>query len=278
MSRFTLLDSRSPLRAAVLASLLVAALAAPQAWAERSASRTRPELDALARVTGPGHQDQLAGFLRLPAWSSALLDWSGAPGRLHEHMRVWLSQPWPLGPTARQSPTALVALWVTGSVHHLLDRLTLTAPRGPMLLRHTLDRLTVAPVSGVESSHYGYRRDPFTRRRKLHRGVDYKADRGTPVYAAGPGIVRVARRKGGYGRVVMLEHGHGVETRYAHLQRIMVKAGQRVAAGTRIGTVGATGRATGPHLHFELRIHGQAHDPHQVLGPLLPHERIAAAQ
>lgn len=276
MTRFIRLDS--PLRAAVLASTLVTAVAAPQARAERSTPRAQPDLGALSRAASAGDRRDLARPLRLPGWPSLALDWAWPVDSLHRHVRLWMSRPWPLGLSARQSPATLVALWVTGGVHHLLDWLALPEPSDEALLRRSLDRLTIAPISGAESSPYGYRRDPFTRRRKLHKGVDYKARRGTPVYAAGPGVVRVARRRGGYGRVVMIEHGHGVETRYAHLQRITVRAGQRVAAGARIGTVGSSGRATGPHLHFELRIHDEAHDPHRVLGPLLPRELIAAAR
>ena len=138
-----------------------------------------------------------------------------------------------------------------------------------MLFRSVMGGNSVIAEAGCLAS-YGYRRDPFTRRLKMHKGVDYRAPRGTPVVSAGPGVVKVARRKGGYGRVVMIDHGQGVQTRYAHLQSIEVDAGERVSPGMLIGTVGSTGRATGPHLHFELRIDGEAYDPLQVLGPLIP--------
>ena len=121
--------------------------------------------------------------------------------------------------------------------------------------------LIASPVPGVESSGFGWRRDPIHRREKFHRGTDYRADRGTPVYAAGAGIVGFTGRQGGYGNVIYIDHGGGLVTRYAHLKKIEVKAGTALGAATRIGQVGTTGRTTGPHLHFEVRLDGRAVDP-----------------
>ena len=129
--------------------------------------------------------------------------------------------------------------------------------------------LTARPVDGELSSPYGVRRDPFRKRRlKRHNGVDLVAERGTPVHAAGAGRVVRARRMGGYGRVVYLDHGDGLQTRYAHLQSIDVEEGAFVPAGARVGRVGSTGRATGPHLHFEVRVNGAAVAPVKVMGLL----------
>ena len=100
---------------------------------------------------------------------------------------------------------------------------------------------------------------------KFHKGTDFRADRGTPVYAAGTGVVAFAGVKGGYGKVIFLDHGGGVVTRYAHLSSIDVKVGVAVAGAARIGRVGATGRATGPHLHFEVRLDGRAVDPNVAM-------------
>ncbi|WP_428261941.1 M23 family metallopeptidase [Haliangium sp.] len=190
-----------------------------------------------------------------------------------ELMRAWPAQPW-RGDDVLGSPT-LVVRWLTGGLRDALAWCAHWLPEaGPAPTpAQVLAGLLVAPVAGEESSGFGYRRDPFRRRRRhrrMHRGVDYKADRGAPVYAAGPGVIRYARRRGSYGRLIIIDHGAGVETRYAHLSRIRVDRGQRVEAGDRIGAVGATGRATGPHLHFELRIDGDALDPRRVLAPLLP--------
>lgn len=124
-----------------------------------------------------------------------------------------------------------------------------------------LSALCAAPVKGVESSGFGWRDDPINHRPKFHKGTDFKADRGTPVYAAGDGVVIIAGQQHGYGNVVYVDHGAGIITRYGHLSRVGVKKGQVVKADELIGKVGATGRATGPHLHFEVRIDGRAVDP-----------------
>jgi murein DD-endopeptidase MepM/ murein hydrolase activator NlpD len=125
------------------------------------------------------------------------------------------------------------------------------------------------PVAGAVSSNYGVRRDPFRRKtRKKHNGVDLRAGRGVAVLAAGPGTVAKAERMRGYGRVVYLDHGKGMQTRYAHLQRISVKEGDFVPPGGLVGKVGSSGRATGPHLHFEVRKNGRPVAPVEILGIL----------
>ena len=117
------------------------------------------------------------------------------------------------------------------------------------------------PVIGPKSSSYGWRHHPVLRRRKLHKGVDFRAGTGTRVYASAPGRVIYAARMGTYGNLVKIDHGEGLETRYAHLRRIKVRKGDYIAAGTIIGLVGATGRVTGPHLHFEVRLNDEPLDP-----------------
>ncbi|HET6612898.1 MAG TPA: M23 family metallopeptidase [Kofleriaceae bacterium] len=121
-----------------------------------------------------------------------------------------------------------------------------------------------APVTAALSSPFGTRSDPLTHRRRRHKGIDLDADRGDPVHAAGAGRVVIARRKGSYGRLVIIDHGFGVQTRYAHLSRIAVHAGDLVRGGEVVGLVGSSGRATGPHLHFEIRVDGEAIDPTAV--------------
>lgn len=125
--------------------------------------------------------------------------------------------------------------------------------------------LTTEPVARSESSGYGWREDPIRKRQKFHHGTDYRGKHGTPVVAAGAGTVTKAGRMGGYGNVIFVDHGNGVVTRYAHLRRIEVKVGATVAAGDRIGQVGSTGRTTGPHLHFEVRLHERSVDPSTAL-------------
>ena len=124
-----------------------------------------------------------------------------------------------------------------------------------------LSVLTTDPVANTESSGFGWRDDPFRHNRRYHRGADFHAKPGTPVLAAGDGIVVFAGRQSGYGNVIYVDHGGGVVTRYAHLRRIETKKDTPVTAGERIGQVGSTGRATGPHLHFEVRLDGRAVDP-----------------
>lgn len=114
-------------------------------------------------------------------------------------------------------------------------------------------------------SVFGYRRDPFTRRSKFHSGVDIKARWGDPVGASQAGIVQFAGWYHGYGNLIIVAHGGGVTTHYAHLSSFDVEPGVRVARGTIIGRAGSTGRATSPHLHYEVRLDGNPLNPFQPL-------------
>lgn len=119
-----------------------------------------------------------------------------------------------------------------------------------------------SPVPRVEiSSPFGYRLDPITHAASLHEGVDLRGPRGTPIFATAPGTVVFAGRLNEYGYAVEIDHGYGLLTRYGHLDRVLVKPGSQVGLRTVIGTMGATGRATGVHLHYETRIDGRATDP-----------------
>ena len=111
------------------------------------------------------------------------------------------------------------------------------------------------------SSGFGPRTDPFLGKPAMHQGLDFRASKGEEVMAAGAGTVLSAGRHGGYGNMVEIDHGQGLTSRYAHLSRIMVKAGDIVTPGQLIGKVGSTGRSTGPHLHFEVRRNGAARNP-----------------
>jgi murein DD-endopeptidase MepM/ murein hydrolase activator NlpD len=111
------------------------------------------------------------------------------------------------------------------------------------------------------SSSFGMRRHPLSGQVRLHSGVDIPAALGTPVLAAADGLVSTAGLRGGYGLLVTLEHKGGLQTRYAHMSAVRVSSGQRIKKGQVIGFVGSTGHSTGPHLHYETRIHGQAVDP-----------------
>ncbi|HSD83836.1 MAG TPA: peptidoglycan DD-metalloendopeptidase family protein [Anaerolineae bacterium] len=118
---------------------------------------------------------------------------------------------------------------------------------------------------GYNSSSFGWRVDPFTGKMAMHEGLDFMADAGTPIYAAAGGIVAQAETTPDYGNIVKLDHGSGLETRYAHASRLLVKVGERVSKGQLIAEVGNTGRSTGAHLHFEVRLNGMALDPRNYL-------------
>lgn len=116
------------------------------------------------------------------------------------------------------------------------------------------------------SSGYGWRQDPLDEKRNFHTGADLACAEGTPVLAAMDGIVLAARRSASYGNCIRLAHKDGVETLYAHMQYLYVRPGQLVEAGQTLGTAGQTGRATGPHLHFELLYRAVRCDPSALLG------------
>jgi murein DD-endopeptidase MepM/ murein hydrolase activator NlpD len=135
-------------------------------------------------------------------------------------------------------------------------------------LRRSVTALPFAePVDGEIdlSSGFGVRTDPFTRGLAMHTGLDFRAEYGAWVRAAGAGRVVVAEFSGAYGNMVEIEHVGGVMSRYAHLSSIAVTVGQEVKAGAALGRVGSTGRSTGPHLHYETRLNGDAVDPLRFL-------------
>ncbi|MBI3447116.1 MAG: peptidoglycan DD-metalloendopeptidase family protein [Magnetospirillum sp.] len=111
------------------------------------------------------------------------------------------------------------------------------------------------------NSGFGSRNDPLNRRTGMHEGVDMGAPFGTPIYATGDGIVEFAGPGDGYGLLVEVNHGNGVTTRYAHMSRLKVKEGQKVSRSTVVGLLGSTGRSTGPHLHYEVRVSDVPKDP-----------------
>ena len=119
------------------------------------------------------------------------------------------------------------------------------------------------PVHGTNfTSGFGVRSDPFRGRAAMHAGIDLAGPIGTPIYATADGLVgRSEWNSGGYGNLVELDHGHGIQTRYGHLSKSMVAAGQRVKRGDMIALMGSTGRSTGSHLHYEVRIDGKAVNP-----------------
>jgi murein DD-endopeptidase MepM/ murein hydrolase activator NlpD len=131
--------------------------------------------------------------------------------------------------------------------------------------------ISIPSINPVEvmrlSSQYGYRTDPFQGRRKNHKGIDIPGPVGTPIYATADAIVGRAQWVSGYGKYVELEHGNAIQTRYGHLSAMNVTSGQRVKQGDIIGFMGSTGRSTGSHLHYEVRIAGEPVNPTSFLAP-----------
>ncbi|XPV77294.1 MAG: M23 family metallopeptidase [Desulfovibrio sp.] len=124
---------------------------------------------------------------------------------------------------------------------------------------------SIWPTNGWVSSPFGWRDSPFTTKREFHKGMDITAPRGTPIYAPARGRVLAAGQDASYGTTVKLQHSPSLQTRYAHMQRSAVKKGQQVARGEIIGYVGNTGRSTGPHLHYEVRLNGVPVNPDRYI-------------
>ena len=173
------------------------------------------------------------------------------------------------GPSLRELP--LLSLDKRGLIRHFksLERKRISLDghlnqlREVYKTRHILLATTPAimPVRGYPSGGYGYRVDPFSGQREFHPGIDISAPRGNKVTSTADGTVVFVQRKLGYGKLVRIRHRFGISTRYGHLERFTVQPGQTVRKGDIIGYVGSTGRATGPHLHYEVRLNGQPLNP-----------------
>ncbi|MEX1062363.1 MAG: M23 family metallopeptidase [Balneolaceae bacterium] len=140
------------------------------------------------------------------------------------------------------------------------------------MLRHLP---AIKPVNGVLLSGFGMRVHPVLKYRRMHEGLDFRAEVGTPVYATGDGTVKMSGRRGSYGLMLVLEHGNGYESRYAHLSGFAdeIRSGAAVGRGDLIGYTGNTGMTQGPHLHYEIRMNGEAVDPiHYLISDTTPEE------
>jgi murein DD-endopeptidase MepM/ murein hydrolase activator NlpD len=146
-------------------------------------------------------------------------------------------------------------LGVRNFVHGLEDRFAAVIQDEGLVIPD-LTVLSIEPVAHTESSGFGWRDDPIRHTRRFHSGTDFRGKPGTPVVAAGDGVVTFCGRMGGYGNMVEIDHGGGVVTRYAHLRRIETRKDASLTAGEQLGQLGSTGRTTGPHLHFEVRLDG----------------------
>ena len=170
-------------------------------------------------------------------------------------------------------PTAMSSTELQAAVDALANQVEAKSDAISMIESQLLEdriRKSLLPTSlPVEAqwnaSTYGWRIDPFTGERAMHEGVDIVAPVGTTIRAAAAGVVISTEHHPQYGNLVEIDHGKDLTTRYAHTSRILVKVGQLVKRGQKIAEVGTTGRSTGPHLHFEVRIHGLAQNPDRFL-------------
>lgn len=172
-----------------------------------------------------------------------------------------------------QGGPLIVAPYTYSELQQEIDRLSrlvenraeeLTMLEGNLLEKKVRDRLlpTTLPVKGATiGSGFGHRADPMAGVRAMHEGIDFITGPGTPIVAAAAGVVLVAEYHPEFGNMVDIDHGDGLTSRYAHMSRSEVRSGQMIRRGQRIGLVGSTGRSTGPHLHFEVRMLGRAQNP-----------------
>ena len=165
---------------------------------------------------------------------------------------------------ARGGP--LETVFADGEIDPRFERLGLSLTRLAALESTLAGVPQIKPTDApAANSSYGLRRDPFTGRAAMHKGLDFPGAMGAPIYATARGKVTFVGRRGGYGNVVEISHGQGLLTRYAHMSRFEAQVGDRVEAGAVIGAIGSTGRSTGPHLHFEVRVNGTAVNPRTFL-------------
>lgn len=171
-------------------------------------------------------------------------------------------------------PTAPAGMLPTGADLQVTDGIAKwEAPRSEvapaLILREPL-------ANASATSNFGTRIDPIDGRVRFHGGLDMAANHGEPVYASAGGVVGFSGNANGYGRLIVIRHGSGIETRYGHLSKALVKSGAFVRTGELIGLVGSTGRSTGPHLHWEVRVDGRATDPHGLAlrGPAAPRQAV----
>ena len=167
---------------------------------------------------------------------------------------------------AQGGPFIALSTQADGSLDPRFERLGASLARMDALEQGLNHLPQVLPASlDYISSGFGYRSDPFTHRGSFHPGLDFRGPKGAPIYAAAAGVVSFAGQRSGYGNCIEITHSDGLITRYAHMSAFRAHAGQRVAAGQTIGAIGSTGRSTGPHLHFEVRINDRPVNPRPFL-------------
>lgn len=235
---------------------------------ERSKEFVRENLNAMAVKLG----QMQAQMTHLDSLGERLMTMSGAiPAELRATQQNTagkdrrggpLLNPTPLSPNEMQDALDDLARQIEarGDILSLIEAQLLDERVRKSMLPTTL------PVAAQwNASSFGWRIDPFTGERAMHEGVDFAADPGTPVVAAAGGMVITAERHPEYGNMVEIDHGNDLTTRYAHASKILVKPGTLVRRGQEIAVSGSTGRSTGPHLHFEVRLRGVAQNPNRFL-------------
>ncbi len=247
----------------------VKALLPPQL--QFSLNNPQKHLDAYALELG----ELQARLLRLDAQSERLAKLAGEKETTIKNnpnlKSIQNLQPGSGGPLVRSSPLNEADLKKTldelmTAVESRDDYLSILESK---LLQQSVLKDTLPNSSPVDaaynSSSYGWRIDPFTGTKAFHEGLDFTAAVGTPIHAAAGGIVIFAEQTPDYGKIVKIDHGSGLETRYAHASKLLVKVGDRVEKGQVISLVGSTGRSTGAHLHYEIRLNGEPLDPRKYL-------------
>lgn len=249
---------------AVSEALSAAVVARDQATAERAAlSQQLADLELKARVDGQRQDEMIDELEQAVAMSFGPLEKIIGNTDLDVDGLIATVRSNYSGVGGPLAGVSVSTRSVEGLGDSRVDRLMLDIDR-MNLMRLAVEKLPVAmPVAEAFrfTSPFGYRRDPKGAGRRMHAGVDMAGPRGTPINATADGVVITAGRQSGYGNVVKIRHEFGLETIYAHMSRIRVKVGQQVSRGVQIGDMGSTGRSTGSHLHYEVRVNDQPVNP-----------------
>ena len=210
----------------------------------------RARYQQLERTLGQ-HQEQIASLETLASEVSVAYGISGPP--TPPSSRMLQAEGAPGVKESMQEYNFLKAASFSGIFHHYA------------YAWQTHSQPSLWPVNGVLRSSFGGRSDPFSGEGTFHTGVDLEAAKGTPVHVTADGVVTSAGWSGSYGKLVVVNHGNGIETYYAHLSQFLVLPGEEVQRGQVIALSGGTGRVTGPHMHYEVRLHGTPVNPYKYL-------------
>ena len=234
---------------------------------------SQKQLDAYAKQLG----EMQARLLVLESRSQYI---SQLSGNAHSPKRPTV---WPMPRDGRGGPLLLPTSWSDIELQNRISAFNLKLGQyethldtleNTLLEKSVLKNLSpdIFPVdASYNSSSFGWRIDPFTGQKAFHEGLDFLAAEGTPIVAVAGGIVSISGRYTEYGNMVEITHGGGLATRYAHASRLAVRVGQRVSKGQKIAEVGNTGRSTGAHLHYEIRLNSVALDPKKYLSSPVLH-------